>query len=130
MTDHPTDGRPRGPRPLTRGEERVESIHTPTRSELVERIAELEQQLETLKAQDEEHTRSWQRAAADFANYRRRTEEERTQFSGRTIEARLSARGYPEVAAPCAPEFAGRAGPLLPAELQRIFEASELLAER
>jgi len=68
--------------------------------------------------------------AVERAHNRRRTEEERTQFSGRTIEARLSARGYPEVAAPCPPEFAGRAGPLLPAELQRIFEASELLAER
>src|SRR5947207_2431685 len=59
MTDHPTNGRPRGPRPLTRGEERVESIHTPSRSELLERVTELEQQLETLRAQDEEHTRAW-----------------------------------------------------------------------
>ena len=35
MTDQPTNGRPRGPRPLTRAEERAEAIHTPTRSELL-----------------------------------------------------------------------------------------------
>jgi molecular chaperone GrpE len=92
MTDHPTNGRPRRPRPLTRGEERVESIHTPSRSELLERITELEQQLETLRAQDEEHTRSWQRAAADFANYRRRTEQERgvmAQLSNAVLISKL-----------------------------------------
>jgi molecular chaperone GrpE len=77
MTDHPTNGRPRGPRPLTRGQERVESIRTPSRSELAERITELERELETAREQSEENTRAWQRTAADFANYRRRTDEER-----------------------------------------------------
>ena len=77
MTDNPTNGRPRSPRPLTRGEERVESVRTPSRTELAERITELERELETARQQADENTRSWQRTAADFANYRRRTEQER-----------------------------------------------------
>jgi len=67
-------------------------------------------------------------AAVERAHNRRRGEAERTQFSGRTIEARHSARGFPETVRPCTQEFAEQAGPLLPAELQRIFEASELLS--
>jgi hypothetical protein len=67
-------------------------------------------------------------AAVERAHNRRRGEKERTQFAGRTIEARLAARGYPEPLRPCTPGFAARAEGLLPAELQRVFEASELLA--
>lgn len=69
-------------------------------------------------------------SAVERAHNRRRREEERTQFSGRTTEARLSARGYPESARPFTEDFAGRAAavaPLLPGDLQRMFEASELL---
>ncbi len=67
-------------------------------------------------------------AAVERAHNRRRSEAERTQFSARTLEARLAARGYPEIVRPFDDEFAGRAGALLPAELQRVFEASQLLA--
>lgn len=95
MTDNnPTNGRPRSPRPLTRGEERVEAIHTPTRSELLERLQEAERELEKARQQAEESTRSWQRSAADFANYRRRTEEERgvmAQFSNAVLITKLLA---------------------------------------
>jgi hypothetical protein len=69
-------------------------------------------------------------SAVERAHNRRREHGERTWFSGRATEARLSARGFPEPVRPCTPEFAGRAStvaPLLPADLQRIFEASELL---
>jgi hypothetical protein len=62
------------------------------------------------------------------AHNRRRPEAARTQFSARTLEARLSARGYPERIRQCTDEFAARAPALLPAELQRVFEAAELLA--
>jgi hypothetical protein len=65
------------------------------------------------------------------AHNRRLDARERTQFSGRTTEARLSARGFPETPRPCTGEFADRANavaPLLPGDLQRIFEAEELLA--
>ena len=92
MTDNPTNGRPRSHRPLTRGEERAQSIPTPSRSELVERITELERDLETVRQQADENTRSWQRAAADFANYRRRTDEERgvmAQLSSAVLISKL-----------------------------------------
>jgi hypothetical protein len=69
-------------------------------------------------------------AAVERAHNRRRGEDERTQFSARTIEARLSARGFPEAPRACTADFSDRANalaPLMPGELQRIFEASELL---
>lgn len=68
--------------------------------------------------------------AVERVNNRRRAEAERTQFSARTVEARLSARGFPDTPGPMPEGFAARAaaqGPLLAAELQRIHEASELL---
>jgi hypothetical protein len=66
-------------------------------------------------------------AAVERAHNRRRSAAERTQFSARTVEARLAARGYPEIVRNADDAFAARAGALLPAELQRVFEASELL---
>jgi molecular chaperone GrpE len=77
MTDESTDNKTNG-RPRTRAEERIEAVKTPSRSELLQRAEELQRELEAARAQAEEHMRSWQRAAADFANYRRRTEEERS----------------------------------------------------
>jgi len=95
MTDHPTNGRSDDGRPDqrkapeleagtegrlrrgTRAEERVESIKTPSRSELLERAQALERELEMVRAQSDENLRALQRSAADFSNYRRRTEEER-----------------------------------------------------
>jgi hypothetical protein len=71
-------------------------------------------------------------AAVERAHNRRRAAEERTQYSGRTTEARLSARAFPETARACTAQFAERAGavlPLLAGDLQRVFEASELLAQ-
>src|SRR5947207_3263914 len=76
MTDESTDNKTNG-RPRTRGEERVEAIKTPSRSELLARAEELEHELAAAREPAEEHMRSWQRAAADFSNYRRRTEEDR-----------------------------------------------------
>ena len=67
-------------------------------------------------------------AAVERAHNRRRAENERTWFAGRTVEARLSARGYPEPQRTCTPEFAERMQGMLPGELQRVFEASDLLA--
>ena len=69
-------------------------------------------------------------SAVERARNRRRPEPERTQLSARTIEARHSARGFPEVVLACPPAFAERAAtlaPLLPAEAQLLFEAAELL---
>ena len=71
-------------------------------------------------------------SAVERAHNRRKTDGERTQYSARTLEARLSARGYPEVAGTCTPEFAAKAtevAPMLSGELQLLFEASELLGQ-
>ena len=66
-------------------------------------------------------------AAVERAHNRRRGENERTQFAGRTVEARLAARGWPEPQRDVTPDFAQAMPALLPGELQRIFEAAELL---
>jgi hypothetical protein len=72
-------------------------------------------------------------SAVERAHNRRRESTERTHFSGRSLEARLSARSFPEAPRPFTAEFADRAGGaglILPADLQRIFEASELLGQQ
>jgi molecular chaperone GrpE len=80
MTDHPTNGGAK-PRTKTRAEERAEAVPTPSRIELAERIEQLERELAETKAKSEEHLYNWQRSAADFSNYKRRTDEERAQLS-------------------------------------------------
>jgi molecular chaperone GrpE len=93
MTDHPTNGGPAA-RPKTRGEERADAITTPSRLELAERIEQLERELTETRAKGEEHLYNWQRSAADFANYKRRTDEERAlagQFSTAILIGKLLA---------------------------------------
>ncbi len=93
MTDHPTNGGTK-PRTKTRGEERAEAITTPSRIELLERIEQLERELEETGRRNEEHLYNWQRSAADFSNYKRRTEEERAlagQFSNALLIGKLLA---------------------------------------
>jgi molecular chaperone GrpE len=80
MTDQPTNGGPK-PRTRTRAEERAEAVPTPSRIELAERIEQLERELATTAAKAEEHLYNWQRSAADFSNYKRRTDDERAQLS-------------------------------------------------
>ena len=79
MTDHPTNGGGK-PRTKTRAEERAEAVPTPSRLELAQRIEELERELGETNARAEEHLYNWQRSAADFSNYKRRTEDERSQL--------------------------------------------------
>ena len=80
MTDEPTNGAPRA-RGRTRAEERADAIKAPSRLELAERIALLERELEEARAKSEEHLYNWQRSAADFSNFKRRTDDERAQLS-------------------------------------------------
>lgn len=80
MSDEPTNGGPK-PRTKTRAEERAEAVPTPSRIELAERIETLERELAETRAKSEEHLYHWQRSAADFSNYKRRTEDERAQLS-------------------------------------------------
>ncbi len=92
MTDHPTNGRPRVRAAKTRGEERADAISTPSRIELAERIEQLERELADARTSDAEHRNNWHRSAADFANYKRRTDEERatlTQFSNAILIGKL-----------------------------------------
>lgn len=94
MTDDPTTDNKTNGRPRTRAEERIDSVKTPSRVELLERAEQLERELEHARTQADEHLRSWQRAAADFSNYRRRTDEERsamTQLSNAVLLSKLLA---------------------------------------
>jgi molecular chaperone GrpE len=79
MTDEPTNGEPRrGFRPRTRAEERADAVPTPSRLDLLEQLEAATRELEEAKARADEATYNWQRSAADFANYKRRTEEDRS----------------------------------------------------
>lgn len=92
MNDGPTNGGK--PTTKTRAEERAEAVKTPSRLELLERIETLERELGETKAKAEEHLYNWQRSAADFANYKRRTDEERlaaTRFSAALLIGKLLA---------------------------------------
>ena len=91
MTEEKGNGDAR-PRTKTLGEQRVEQIKTPSRAELVEKLEELTRELEATKATADEHRYNWQRSAADFANYKRRTEEERAslgRFSNAVLIGKL-----------------------------------------
>jgi molecular chaperone GrpE len=91
MTDHPTNGGAK-PQTRTRGEERADAIKTPTRAELAELIEQLERELEEARARSDEHLNNWQRSAADFSNFKRRTDEERAtigQFSNAILISKL-----------------------------------------
>lgn len=91
MTDDPVNGGQR-PRTKTRAEERAESVRVPSRTELAERIELLERELTEARAASEEHLYNWQRSAADFANFKRRTDDERAtmgQFSTALLIGKL-----------------------------------------
>ena len=85
MTERPTNGAPEDAR--QRG-----------RARAVARRADREAggaaaRLEETREQSDEHLRAWQRAAADFANYRRRVDEERerSQFTNALLIGKLLA---------------------------------------
>lgn len=88
MTDKTNgDGRPR-----TRAQERADAIKTPSRMELLEKLEELQHELELTKEESERNLSNWQRSAADFSNFKRRTEEERglvARFATATLIGRL-----------------------------------------
>ncbi len=82
MTDQPSTKAPKqpmngDPRPKTRAEERAEAITTPSRSDLLEQLQEAEAALAKTREQADDNLRNWQRTAADFSNYKRRTDDER-----------------------------------------------------
>jgi molecular chaperone GrpE len=89
MTDRPTNGDARERHDAHRRDERGRG---PSRGELIAKLEELQQQLEDVREQSDEHLRSWQRAAADFSNFKRRTEEDRdivARFANATLIGKL-----------------------------------------
>jgi len=85
MTEHRGNGAPEDPR---------EGRHPrgPSRAELLSMIEDLQRVLEQTREQADEHLRGLQRTAADFANYRRRIDEDRegmAQFSNALLIGKL-----------------------------------------
>jgi molecular chaperone GrpE len=73
----------------TRAEERIEALDH-ERPTVAETLAEdLERRIAALEQEAAEARASWQRSAADFANYRRRTEQEREATLGLANEMLL-----------------------------------------
>ncbi|TAM69053.1 MAG: nucleotide exchange factor GrpE [Chloroflexota bacterium] len=81
---------PAGRRHRTRAEERIAALEAPpSRAELLARTEELERELEAARQEAGESKVAWQRTAADFANFRRRTEQEREATLGLASELLL-----------------------------------------
>jgi molecular chaperone GrpE len=80
MTEH---------RRRTRAEERIAGLDI-SPQKLAADIEELRAQLADAQQEAAESKAGWQRTAADFANYRRRTEQDREQTLGLASEALLS----------------------------------------
>ena len=81
MTDYdPSDPRNlRRPQPSlhrTRAEERIAELDT-SPAHLAAELDQLRAQLEAAQQEAAENKQQWQRSAADFANYKRRTDQER-----------------------------------------------------
>lgn len=88
-----TDFDPRQPReqqrPRTRAEERIAELDaSPTR--LTAELDELRASLAAAQQEAAENKAAWQRSAADFSNYRRRTEQERDAMFGLANEVLLA----------------------------------------
>lgn len=81
------DDRPTGHR--TRAEERIAALDT-SPARLATEIEQLRSQLEVVQQEAADNKAGWQRIAADFANYRRRTEQDREQNLGLANDALLS----------------------------------------
>ena len=82
MTERRGNGAPEDARPAK----------GPTRAELLTMIEDLQRVLEQTREQSDEHLRGLQRTAADFANYRRRVDEDReglAQFTNAILIGKL-----------------------------------------
>jgi len=76
-------------RPRTRAEERIAELDVSPQA-LTDEIDQLRQQLLAAEHEAAESKAGWQRTAADFANYRRRTEQDREQSLGLANEVLLA----------------------------------------
>ncbi len=92
----PTNGQPADAaparadrRPRTRAEERIADLDV-SPAALGAQLDELREQLLRAEKEAEESRLGWQRTAADFANFRRRTEQDREQSLGLANESLLA----------------------------------------
>jgi len=76
-------------RPRTRAEERIAELDTSPQT-LSAEVEQLRRELELSQQEAAETKQNWQRTAADFANYKRRTEQDREQMLGIANEVLLS----------------------------------------
>ena len=90
-----TDFDPRDPRNVrpqfrrTRAEERIAELDT-SPAKLTAELDQLRAALETAQQEAAENKAAWQRSAADFSNYKRRTEHEREALVGLANEVLLA----------------------------------------
>lgn len=77
------------PRRRTRAEERIAALDT-SAERLTEEMDGLRQQVVAAEQEAAESKAGWQRTAADFANYRRRTEQDREMMIGLANEVLLA----------------------------------------
>jgi molecular chaperone GrpE len=87
-----TDFDPRNPQPRlhrTRAEERIAALDT-SPAKLTAQIDQLRAELEAAQQEAAENKAAWQRSAADFSNYKRRTEQEREALVGLANEVLLA----------------------------------------
>jgi molecular chaperone GrpE len=91
MNDH-NNGAPGGvtprPRHRTRAEERIEALDA-SAATLTAQLDETRARAERAELEAAENKAAWQRSAADFANYRRRTEQQRDEELGLANESLL-----------------------------------------
>ena len=73
----------------TRAEERIAELDT-SPAKLATEVDDLRRELEQVRQEAADNRAGWQRTAADFANFRRRTEQDREQMLGLANEALLS----------------------------------------
>jgi molecular chaperone GrpE len=76
MTERPTNGDAREVAEAA-ADGHEERRKSPSRAELMRTLEKLETALEEARAASDENLRAWQRAAADYSNYKRRVDDER-----------------------------------------------------
>jgi molecular chaperone GrpE len=73
----------------TRAQERIDALETPSVAQLMDQVAELARERDAATQQAAENLAGLQRIAADFQNYKRRTEQERDASATRANEVLL-----------------------------------------
>ncbi len=109
MTDHPPERRHVH---RTRAQERIDALETTSPTQLLAQVEALRGELAAAQQEAGDNRAGWQRAAADFANFKRRTEQEREATLGLANEILLLkvlalADDFDRAMAAVPPELAG-----------------------